>query len=228
MITFSCRSITKTEVFAFQYLFQFLSLLVITSCASRELTIKTNPATATVTAVDFESPTKRTQIGKGEFKIQMDSLAGKTLLIEDKGQEPLLAIPLNLSPAETLSFQLSPKSTELEKKISGLETNLEIEKRNTQALGEKLAQLEKERHRVAQLVARFQNAITQNSVTKANALSIELFKLPENVIPAVAYTLRGKLRLLEQKRSEARLDFTRALQIFPQDLEAKSFLDNLK
>ena len=197
-------------------------------CAAGELSVKVDPPTATITSFEGAKPENKTLLGKGEVKINLSDLVGKVLVMEEPTKESLFVVPMNFSSEDAVTFRMNQKSDALEKKISELETKLELEKRNAQSLSEKLALIQKERHRASLLVARLQTAINQSSLTKANAVSAELFQVDEALIPAVAYTLRGKLRLLEQKRNEARQDFTRALEVSPLENEAKQFLENMK
>ena len=216
---------SKHKLFFLSFMLHFL---LISSCASNDITFKIEPNDANIFLLDPKSiDTKNSTPSKGELKTTKEALHGKILLFEHKDKESLLLLPMNISESDTIFVKPRLKNTELEKKISELEAKLESEKNLNQQMSEKLLTYDAEKHKIAQLLVRIQIALIQQLPQRADELTNELFKIPETVLPSSAFTLRGKMRLMQNRRSEAKQDFARAMQLSPSDKDAKSFMENI-
>jgi hypothetical protein len=73
-----------------------------------------------------------------------------------------------------------------------------------------------------------QRYLSLQAFSDAEAVLGRVFSKQEARQPAHSYVLRGKIRLAQGRRAEARSDFEQALQLLPDDQEVKTLMEQSK
>lgn len=167
-------------------------------------------------------------VGKGEVSLQGDQVANKLYGVKMPGYEQVLIFFPKEQDGGVLDIALPPESSETRDKLAKLEAEVANLRQTLVAEQEQKQKFLSQIHSVGSSVAGAQRYLTLNMLPEAERNINELFKLPPELLPASAYTLRGKLRLTQGRRSDAVADFEKALSLNSGDIEARAFLGTAK
>lgn len=199
------------------------------SCATPSLAIRATPKEAEISLLTGRSLAAEPKvIGKGVANLKGDQAVNQLLVVKQPGFENVYVFIPKTQDSSVLDLNLAPVKGETQERLAKAESQLLAAQK---ALADE--QVEKNRfmrqlHTVGRLLATAQRYVTLGSPIEANQSLVDLFKLSENLLPASAYTVRAKLRLLEGKRSEAVSDLKKAIALSADELEAKALLETVK
>jgi hypothetical protein len=206
-----------------------VGLLLATGCATRTYTLKTTPPEAEIALVNEKEPDKAIKtLGKGEAKLQGEDLNGKIYAIRGPNLQRILLVFPKANEDGVLTLSVPPADSTLQDRLAELESQLTAERRANADLKTAAEKRERGRHDTVRLAVTAQRHLALGSQGEAERLVADLFSQGEENLPAAAYTLRGKLRLTQNKRAEARADFLKAIALSDKESEAKALLESAK
>ena len=167
-------------------------------------------------------------LGKGTVSLGKADYSRKLFLLTASGHEPLAFFVPEIGADEQVKITLFKEDGKLAREAASLRSELDAERRANSQLKETLQKQNNAKHNVGQQLAQLQRVLTLSMNEDAEIASSELFKNSEEFLPVTAYVLRGKLRLLQGKTTEAKGDLQKALRLSPSDREAKALLESLK
>jgi hypothetical protein len=205
------------------------ALLLLAGCATQNYSLKTIPPEAEIVVMSEKDLTKPVKtLGKGEARLSGEDLSGKLYGVQGKGLQTMLIVFPKVNEEGALTLSLPPADSSLQQRIADLESQLTAERRASSELKAGMEKRIATQHDVARHLANAQRHVTLGSVGEAERILQDLFTQPEETLPAAAYVLRGKVKLMQNKRGEARADFMKAVSLSDKETEAKSLLESAK
>lgn len=210
-------------------------VLVVTGlggCASSRLLLEVEPATAEIKVVESPAAARMTNagrlLGKGSVSLQKTEALRKLISISANGYEPLSVYIPDVGPDEQIKVILSKEDGRLAQEVASLRSDLEAERKTNALLKEQIVRQSGARHSVGLQLVQLQKLVGLSMLEDAETTASELFKQPEEFLPAAAFTLRGKLRIQQGRFQDAKADLQKAMTLSPSDGEARSLMESLK
>ena len=205
-----------------------MQLCMSAGCASTVF-VKTNPKNAEIALLPGRDARAQSKgLGIGEQALSGAQLKNELYRISSPGYETIYVYMADGIDKTQLDFTLPRPLLSSEGRLAQAENQVRSLSRILADLEQEKGNLQKNYHNVARLLTLAQRHLSMNSLTEAEETVNSLFEIPQEQLPGSAFTLRGKLRLLMGKRTEAAQDFERAIQVYPDDSEARGLLNSIR
>jgi hypothetical protein len=202
---------------------------VFSGCSTTVYTVKTIPADAEILEMsekDLEKPIKN--IGKGEVKFQNNEFAGKIVSLRAASAQRVLVVFPKVNQEGIITLTLPPADASLQARLAELEAQLSAERRQSAELKTNVEKRVLASHAIARLLSLAQRHLTSGALSEAERVISESSKIPEEFLPAAVFTLQGKIFLAQNRRSEARKAFSKALALSDKESEARSLIESAR
>ncbi len=204
--------------------------VILGSCAST-VTIKTTPKNAEISEVpNRDSKAQSKVIGTtGETVLSGQQVSGNLYKISAPGYETVYAyFPSPNDPKALLDFTLPKPLLSAEARLAQAENQVRSLTRILTETEQQRDDLVKNYDQVARLLVLTQRHLNSRAFSDADDALRRLFEISQETLPAAAWTLRGKLKLLKGQMSDARADFEQAVRKSAEETEAKSLLETIR
>ncbi|MEY4066449.1 MAG: hypothetical protein RIR26_2657 [Pseudomonadota bacterium] len=219
-------------MFCLRKAFFFPLGFLLTSCASGRLLVTVEPPSAEIRMIESLAAVRNANagrlLGKGTVSLGKSEYSRKLFLLSAAGHEPLAFFVPEVGSDEQVKVTLFKEDGKLAREAASLRSELDAERRANSQLKEALQKQNNAKHNVGLQLAQLQRVLTLSMNEDAEIAAGELFKISEEFLPATAFVLRAKLRLLQGKSLEAKADLQKALRLSPAEREAKALLESLK
>jgi len=207
-------------------------VLGMTGCASGQVAMTVEPAGAEIRVIEnIESARDLNAgklVGKGSATLGKNDYLRKLFVLSAPGYESITLFVPELNGDETVKVTLPKEDGRLAKEVAALRSDLEAERKTNALLKEELVKQAGARHSIAAQLVKLQKWLSLTMEQDAEIVVRELFKQPENLLPASAFTLRAKLRIVQGRLQDAKADLLKATSLDEGDSEAKKLLESVR
>jgi hypothetical protein len=217
----------------FQRVVVFISgIFILNSCVSGRLLMNVEPPVAEIRVIDNLVASRATNagkiVGKGRVSLQKTEYSRKLFLLSAPGHDSLAMFIPEIGAEEQVKITLPKQDGRLAQEAAALRSDLEAERKANALLKEQILNQSNARHSIGRQLVQLQKWIVLTMAEDAEIVAGELFKLPEDLLPAAAFTLRAKLRIIQGRVQEAKADIQKALSLSTGDTEATALLESLR
>jgi hypothetical protein len=204
----------------------------VTGCASGRVVMTVEPSGSEIRAIENLSSARDLNagklLGKGSVSLERSDYLRKLFVLSATGYEPITLFVPELSGEEKVKITLKKEDGRLAKEVAALRSDLEAERKTNALLKEELVKQSASRHTIAAHLVKLQKWLSLTMEQDADIAVNELFRQPEALLPASAFTLRAKLRIVQGRLQDARADLQKAVSLDSSDVDAQKLLETVK
>jgi hypothetical protein len=207
-----------------------LAFVCVVGCATATLVVQVDPSDSSIYKVskDDASGANANLLGKSPVTVRAGELDDEVLRIEKDGFDAVYMYFPSTKGDGVAKVTLKAAQEEVRRKMLDMESQLESAKKELENARREKASFSEKRHSMSLSMVRAQRFLHQGALVECEAALVPIFSLPQDIIPASAYTLRAKLRVRQNRQAEAKADLEMALKNFSGETEAKSLSQSLR
>lgn len=200
-----------------------------TACKTTAVVLRPVPKRADITELNsLKSDAQGQSLGEGEQTLSGQQVDNRLYRISAGGYDPVFVYLLPAQNEAVVEVSLPRKTPNIEEKLAESESRVKALER---LLGNEQGK-SRERglsfNELAMNLLLAERYLSAGAPSEAGQVVEKIFTFPTDVLPASAFTLRGKLYLLQGKKEAAMENFRQALQVFPNEIEARAYLGGLE